>query len=48
MSKQRITWIVGKMHFPPDVNPADIDWVEPMVKPRKETEQKSLEPVTVP
>lgn len=37
MSKPRITWIAGKMHFPPDVDPAFIDWVEPLVaKPRSE------------
>ena len=27
---QRITWIPAKMFFPPDVNPADIDWCEPL------------------
>jgi hypothetical protein len=26
----RITWIVGKMAFPSDVDPAFIDWIEPL------------------
>lgn len=26
----RLTWIKGKMFFPPDVDPADIDWCAPM------------------
>jgi hypothetical protein len=27
----RTTWIKGKMWFPDDINPADIDWVKPVV-----------------
>jgi hypothetical protein len=26
---ERITWVKGKMFFPPDVDPADVDW-EPL------------------
>jgi hypothetical protein len=40
----RLTWIKGKMHFPPDVDPADVDW-EPLDGRRSttETEQKKEE-----
>jgi hypothetical protein len=27
----RTTWIKGKMWFPDDIDPADIDWVKPLV-----------------
>jgi hypothetical protein len=33
----RITWIVGKMAFPSDVDPAFIDWIEPL-NPFKQNE----------
>jgi hypothetical protein len=40
----RKTWIKGKMHFPPDVDPADIDWVVPLAvanpKPFTQNETK--------
>lgn len=36
----RTTWIKGKMHFPPDIDPADIDWVKPLVAyPKPVTER---------
>jgi len=39
----RKTWIKGKMHFPPDVDPADIDWVVPVVAyPKPEKERNSF------
>jgi hypothetical protein len=39
----RITWIKGKMFFPPDVDPADIDWCAPQVQQQKPEQEKLAE-----
>lgn len=46
MSNPRITWIAGKMFFPDDIDPAFIDWVEPLnPETSTETEHKKEEEI---
>lgn len=39
----RKTWIKGKMWFPDDIDPADIDWIKPLVAYQKPTTVDWLE-----
>jgi hypothetical protein len=41
----RITWIKGKMFFPPDVDPADIDWCAPLIPQQETGQEKQAEKV---
>jgi hypothetical protein len=40
---QTLTWIRGKMHFPPDVDPADVDW-SPLPSSLSEQERRDNVP----
>jgi hypothetical protein len=38
---QRLTWVKGKMWFPEDVDPADVDWDPPLPTARTEIDLTS-------